>query len=429
MTDPDTDLPSAGAAAPSAHDPEPLVRLSNMRILMYSHDTFGLGHLRRCRTIAHALVGHFRGVEVLIISGSPIAGAFDFRARVDFIKIPSVVKLYNGEYTAMDAHMDLHSILRLREQMIYHTAISFSPDMIIVDKEPLGLKGEMERTLTYLKSRGCRLILGLREVLDDPDLLEAEWARKDALRKLDLLYDQIWVYGPEGFWNPLEGLDMSPALAARIVYTGFLRRTVSASGHAGAPHFAPGTLLATAGGGGDGAELMRQVIAAHKFAPVAGQNIVLVTGPFMSTDEREDVNARAAGCPTLSIIDFDANLEALMEEADAVVSMGGYNTFCEILSLDKRALIVPRLHPRSEQFIRANRAAELGYVDMLLPQEADDAARMARALEQLPRRALPSQAPNPPALDGLPQVIELVAEFAQRRSASHLTLVESGKVG
>ena len=26
------------------------------RILIYSHDTFGLGHLRRCMTIAHALV-------------------------------------------------------------------------------------------------------------------------------------------------------------------------------------------------------------------------------------------------------------------------------------------------------------------------------------------------------------------------------------
>ena len=28
------------------------IRLKNARILMYSHDTFGLGHLRRCRAIA-----------------------------------------------------------------------------------------------------------------------------------------------------------------------------------------------------------------------------------------------------------------------------------------------------------------------------------------------------------------------------------------
>ena len=427
------DMNSGGhghAATPGAvagGGPDNHRRLPGLRILMYSHDTFGLGHLRRCRTIAHALVEQFRGVEVLIISGSPIAGAFDFRARVDFIKIPSVVKLYNGEYTSMDAHVDIQSILKLREQMIYHTAVSFAPDMIVVDKEPLGLKGEMERTLTYLKSRGCRLVLGLREVLDDPDMLEAEWARKDALRKLDGLYDQVWVYGPEGFWNPLAGLDISTALQARITYTGFLRRAVPRLNRAGPPRLKPGTLLATAGGGGDGAELMRQVIAAHRHDPVEGQKIVLVPGPFMSSEEREDVHARARECPAISIIDFDTDLETLMQEADGIISMGGYNTFCEILSLDKRALIVPRLLPRREQFIRANRARELGYVDMLMPAEAEDPARMAAALRALPLRPLPSQAVVPPALDGLPEVIGLVHDFSRRRGGAHLSVVESGR--
>ena len=68
-------------------------RLDHARVLMYSHDTFGLGHLRRCRAIAHAIVERFKGVSVLIISGSQIAGAYDYRARVDFVKIPSVIKL------------------------------------------------------------------------------------------------------------------------------------------------------------------------------------------------------------------------------------------------------------------------------------------------------------------------------------------------
>src|SRR5215831_6659064 len=89
-------------------------RLEDARILMYSHDTFGLGHLRRCRAVAHALVERFKGVHVLIISGSPIAGAFDFRARVDFVKIPSVIKLYNGEYTSIGQHIDLHETMAWR---------------------------------------------------------------------------------------------------------------------------------------------------------------------------------------------------------------------------------------------------------------------------------------------------------------------------
>ena len=106
-------------------------RLGHARILMYSHDTFGLGHLRRCRTIAHALVEHFKGLHVLIISGSPIAGAFDFRARVDFVKIPSVIKLHNGEYTSMASHIDLHETLKMRESSIRHTAETFQPEVVL----------------------------------------------------------------------------------------------------------------------------------------------------------------------------------------------------------------------------------------------------------------------------------------------------------
>ncbi len=60
----------------------------NKRILIYSHDSFGLGHLRRCRAIAHALVQHDANVSVLILSGSPVIGNFEFRDRVDFVRLP-----------------------------------------------------------------------------------------------------------------------------------------------------------------------------------------------------------------------------------------------------------------------------------------------------------------------------------------------------
>jgi predicted glycosyltransferase len=160
-------------------------RLEDVRILMYSHDTFGLGHLRRCRTIAHSLVEDYRGLNIMIISGATIAGAFDYRARVDFVKIPSVIKLRNGEYESMERHTDLHDTLKMRQSIIRHTAETFQPDIFIVDKEPMGMKGEVEETLTYLKTRGAMLILGLREVMDAPHLLDAEWKRKNVMDKID----------------------------------------------------------------------------------------------------------------------------------------------------------------------------------------------------------------------------------------------------
>ena len=190
-------------------------RLDDVRILMYSHDTFGLGHLRRCRTIAHSLVEDFHGLSILIISGATIAGAFDYRARVDFVKIPSVIKLRNGEYTSLEKHIDLHETLKMRQSIIRHTAETFDPDIFIVDKEPLGLRGEVEETLAYLKTRGTTLILGLREVMDAPHLLDAEWKRNDVMRKIGMLYDMIWVYGPPEFYDPLTGLDVPAGFAPR----------------------------------------------------------------------------------------------------------------------------------------------------------------------------------------------------------------------
>ena len=83
------------------------------RLLIYSHDSFGLGHLRRCRAIAHHLVERFKHLSVLILSGSPIIGSFDFRSRVDFVRVPGVIKLRNGEYTALNLHLDIDKTLEM----------------------------------------------------------------------------------------------------------------------------------------------------------------------------------------------------------------------------------------------------------------------------------------------------------------------------
>jgi len=125
-------------------------RRDHKRVLIYSHDSFGLGHLRRCRAIAHSLVEADSSVSVLILSGSPIIGSFDFRSRVDFVRIPGVIKLRNGEYVSLSLHIDIEETLAMRSSIIHHTAAIFDPDLLIVDKEPLGLRGEVRPTLDLL---------------------------------------------------------------------------------------------------------------------------------------------------------------------------------------------------------------------------------------------------------------------------------------
>ncbi|UJW75051.1 glycosyltransferase family protein [Rhizobium sp. SL42] len=384
------------------------------RILMYSHDTFGLGHLRRCRTIAHALVEEYRGLNVLIISGATIAGAFDYRARVDFVKIPSVIKLRNGEYTSLERHIDLEDTLNMRRSIIRHTAETFKPDIFIIDKEPMGLGGEVEETLAYLKGRGTKLILGLREVMDAPHLLEAEWKRKDVMQKIERFYDDIWVYGPPDFYDPLIGLDVPAPVRAKMNFVGFLQR--SAPHQDRSLHQPDGDyILVTTGGGGDGADLVEDVIQAYQQDPTLTHKALIVLGPYMPAEQRTMFAKKGAAIPYIEVIEFDTRMEELIASSKAVVAMGGYNTYCEILSFDKPALIIPRVMPREEQLIRATRAAELGLIDMLRPEESRDPKRLAAALKALPNRLPPSSNSAGLRLEGLSNIARMVgSELAQR---------------
>ena len=390
-------------------------RLEDVRILMYSHDTFGLGHFRRCRTIAHAIVERYKGVSVVIISGSQIAGAFDFRARVDFVKIPSVIKLYNGEYDSISEHISIDEILMMRKQIIQRTAEVFKPDIFITDKEPLGLKGELEPTLEMLSRGDTKVILGLRDVMDSPEFLQRDWKKRDVLAKIGEYYDRVWVYGPQSFWNPLDGLEVSQKILDKLIYTGFLRRDLPSHQYMELHHIPEKYILVTTGGGGDGSPLMEQVLAARELDISDDYPMVLVLGPFMKTENRERIRLRASALPNITVLDFESKMELLLDRATAVVGMCGYNTFCEVLSFDKKALFIPRVHPRQEQYIRASRARELGYCEMLTPEEASIPKVLAKMLNRLPKLENPSNHFDDSDLDGLKTICADVEKMSVKK--------------
>ncbi len=373
------------------------------RILIYSHDSFGLGHLRRCRAIAHAMVGDMSKLSVIILSGSPIIGSFDFRSRVDFVRVPGVIKLRNGGYSALSLQLDIEHTLQLRASIIEHTAEVFDPDIFIVDKEPLGLRGEVEPTLERLRSQGTRLILGLRDVMDDPVSLADEWERKNAVHALEEIYDEIWVYGKEEVHDPLKGINVSQKVRDKMIYTGYLRREIPVvdSGIDEIPFDGEPYILVTPGGGGDGMELVDWVLRAYEAHEKPLFPALIVLGPFMPADAQAKFKARAEALRMVHIIRFTPTIERLMADATAIVGMGGYNIFCEILSFDKPTLLVPRVVPRREQAIRAANAEAVGLVTSLPIDAYPDVDIMLKALVELPERAPPSAAGVGDLLSGL----------------------------
>jgi predicted glycosyltransferase len=385
------------------------------RVLIYSHDSFGLGHVSRCRTIANALVEADQSVSVLILSGSPMIGSYEFRSGIDFVRVPGVVKqIDTGEYDSANLRVGVEHTMEMRTRIIRDTADIFRPDLFIVDKEPLGLRGEVGPALRLLKDRGTPLVLGLRDVMDDPAALAQEWERKKIVPALRDLYDEIWIYGLPQINKPLTGIDVPPSVRHKTVYTGYLHRELPL--HADIPHEIEEIdgpfILVTSGGGGDGEDLVDWVLAAYEHDPHIPYGAVIVFGPFMSATAREAFKDRAAKFKNIRTLTFTNNLGALMQRAAGVVAMGGYNTFCEILSFDKRAIIVPRTKPRLEQFIRARAARNIGLIEMLDAdgEKGRDPQAMATALRQLPQQGLPSDVVVPGLLDGLGNVWRLVAK-------------------
>ncbi|MFN2355819.1 MAG: glycosyltransferase family protein [Desulfopila sp.] len=340
-------------------------------ILMYSHDTYGLGHIRRTMAIANHL--HDANTNVLILTGSPIAGRFQFPQQVDFVRIPGMIKKSNDDYQSFSIRIDPEKALSIRTNIILATAMTFRPNLFIVDKEPLGLKREVLPTLEWLKreSPATMTVLGLRDILDDGAVIQNDWREKNVYSYLDLLYDEIWVYGNRDIYDPEEMYAIPAKLHNRIQYTGYIpRKKISPRIRAAVrkryrvmdnDKF----ILVTTGGGGDGLEVIEHYLAMHEHYPTSLPfTSIIITGPFMPKKIREAFAKRAKkyGIKTLP---FHPRLEELMSAADLVVCMGGYNTICEILTQHTSALIIPRETPRKEQLIRATRLKEQGLLDFI----------------------------------------------------------------
>ena len=346
------------------------------RAMFYSHDTYGLGHLRRTLT----LVNHFNvkvpGINQVVVTGSPSANRFPLPPNSDIIKLPSVTKDNGGQYVPRSLDVSMHSLRDVRQDLLVTAAHHFRPDFFLVDHAPAGMKGEVIRTLQHLRevSPETRLIIGLRDIMDDPAVVRKQWAREGVYELLNDVYDLIMVYGKQDIYDVVSKYGLSPQAAAKTRFVGYLGRNAGkvtpAEIRAGIDMQSDHLVLVTAGGGGDGRRMIDAVLRDIRLNQGATDfDVLVVGGPLMSSADQDDISAQFAELPNAHYLDFTDDLTSYIGAADAVVSMGGYNAVCEILSLGKRGLIVPRVTPRQEQLIRAEIMSKRGYIDMIHPDD------------------------------------------------------------
>jgi predicted glycosyltransferase len=377
-------------------------------LMLYSHDTYGLGHLSRTLTIARYLRASSPSISQLIVTGSPVAHSFALPAGADYIKLPSVVKVGAGEYASRSVAADYGEIWAMRQDILLSAARHLQPDALVVDHAPAGLHGEIVATLRYLKDKApeTRLILGLRDIMDEATRVRRAWAREAVYELLDDLYDLILIYGQRDIYDVVGEYGFSPRAARKARYVGYLGRQrgprSTAEIRADLRLETDRLVVVTAGGGGDGSQLlltMADALATRQAPPRF--DCLLVGGPLMPAADRERIKAVVQNRPAVRFLDFSEDMASHIQAADVVVSMGGYNAVCEALSFDRPAIICPRVAPRKEQLLRAEALNQLGLVRMLHPADLTP-GRLLADVEQLLTHRAPRAARL--AMDGLPNV-------------------------
>jgi predicted glycosyltransferase len=374
------------------------------KILLYSHDTFGLGNIRRTLLLAQEMRSMYPDASILIITGSPMIHAFRIPEGVDYIKLPCVDRTKAEQYVPRFLAGCPDEVKSTRAAIIKEAVLSFNPDLMIVDKRPAGVDGELLATLEAFRDQGkrTRLVLGVRDILDEPERTRKTLAHNGSFAAIDEFYDEVWIYGSRSIFDALKEYAFPASVAHKTVFCGYLKRpTLPARRSDGPPH-----VLVTTGGGGDGSDIIEAYLTGLSGLP---RNIALrstvIFGPQMPPDRRLNLLRRFDYMADVSFLEFEADISKQYAESDLVISQAGYNTVCELLSFSKRAILVPRAEPVREQLIRARLLATRGFFDCIEPQDLTSQTLISKVLAALNSGPTASANLN---LDGLPVIRERV---------------------
>jgi predicted glycosyltransferase len=340
------------------------------RVLAYSHDGYGLGHLRRNLRIVNGLRRQRPDLEAVLATGAKSAERLIAPFGMSCVSLPSVVKVANGHYVVDDQAATLEEVMRRRSDVLADAVREFRPDLLLVDRYPRGMHEELARALAVYAAEhpGAPAVLGLRDILDSPAAIRSEWQEQGHSQAIRDTYQMVLCYGDPSVYDPIREYGLPRDVAERIQFTGYLADELLAADalEVRRSYEAAGGRLAvcTLGGGRDAAGIADSFLSAIGHLHEQGWSGVLITGPYMATDDVDRLRDAASGVSVIRMVD---DVPSYLAAADAVVCMGGYNTTCEVLALAVPAVIIPRIRPRQEQLMRAERLSARGLVRWMHP--------------------------------------------------------------
>ena len=361
--------------------------------------------MQRTGSIAWEIYRLREEASILTFSDSQLGQFFSISPHHDYIKLPSIAKDGPGNWKATHLSMSFPEILHLRKQLISHVLLNYAPDIFLVDHMPHGAMGELLPALEAMKHSRIQtqVVLGLRDILDSPDVTIKRWQVEGAYDAIERYYARILVFGMQNVYDVVDKYQIPEAEAKKVFYCGYvtnlaaavraptLRAKYLANEAAGTP-----LIVVMAGGGADAYPMMSTLFDA---LPKVLENqrcvLAVVTGPFMPVELIGELSRRSEGLPVFLMESVNDSLSHI-GAADLVISMAGYNTTVEILRMKKPAILIPRAGPSAEQRTRARLFAEKHWVDMMDPDEVtpDDLAERICYHLSHPFESNPDELPN-----------------------------------
>ena len=338
------------------------------RYLFSSHDGYGLGHVRRNVLVAREILRRDPTAEVTLVTGVPRRPVWLEQPGLEIVAVPPLLKGGDGAYR--NANMSIQHALTERARIFSTTVQEFQPDVVVVDRHPFGTAGELRTGLKIARRSGALVVLGLRDIIDEQDVVRQELSTA-GWQGVSSIFDEILVYGDPAMCDQ----QAEYRLPMRPEYCGWVVETPATS----RPD--ENLLVVSAGGGGDGAAVFMLGLGIVQLRPRL--RAVIAAGPYAddwagaALDADPDLNAR------VRLARDGGATGDLLVGAGSTVQMAGYNSTVESLAAGLRPVLVPRRTPRREQAIRAARLACLGLADMV--DESASPAEVAWLLDR-PRR-------------------------------------------
>lgn len=396
--------------------------VESLRLLILCHDNNGISKTMRAMKIATHLARSLADCSILVLTDLSIIGKFRFPENVDFVHLPGLIYQTNNDIRARNLNIASASALKLRRKIVQSTAKTFKPHLILVESDLNKVSvSEIYRTLRFLRDNleQTKIVWGLPDTVGLAHEVERIWSRYKIAVAFEKVVDEIWVYGCRNLFDFAMGYKMPPAMAQKLKYLGYLRSPLitahKVKKEVQRKDIRQPLVLVSAGSGQDGYQIIKTYF---EFLEEEGESLpfqsLILTGPMMSTAHKRRFVIQATRFPGVIVKRFCKQVLEYMQYADLVLSTGGYNSICDILSYRKKAIIIPVGGSFDEHKARAELLASNGFMRVLPPEELTSLRlrEMVRTMFASPPKVLLRKKRSEFPLDGLEAITDRLKALA-----------------